>query len=104
MKKVIFIACLIFSQQNFATEMCEVEICNKLKRFSLSLWSHMKDAMGKTCWTMQMPKEMAVKGKELDSDSRWYQGKFNPTKRSVTWVESVGECHKLDFKPKPEKK
>ena len=87
---------LVLSLNANAVTMCEVKICNKLKRFSLSIWSHVKDSMGKTCWTMQMPKEEAVKGKTLDSDSRWYQGKsINPTKRSVTWIEKVGTCKEM---------
>lgn len=32
----------------------------------------------------------AVEGNVLSSETRWYQGSFNPTKKSVTKVKSVG--------------
>jgi hypothetical protein len=75
--------------------LCEVRVCNKLSRFSLDPFAHMQDALGKTCFNIVAPKSEAVVGRVLDSSSRWYQGSsINPTKRSVTRIESVGRCEK----------
>ena len=71
---------------------CEVTVCNKLERFTLNPWSKFKDSMGETCSPALLGKQDAVVGKALTSESRWYQGSFNPTKKSVTRVESVGAC------------
>jgi len=72
---------------------CRVQVCNKIERFSLSIWSHMKDSMGETCFEASLPKSEAVAGKVLDSQSRWYQGRsINPTKKSVTRVKKVISC------------
>lgn len=78
--------------QSFAIEMCQVNVCNKIERFSLDLFSHIKDSIGEQCFNITMPKEDSVVGNVLASDSRWYQGEFNPTKKSVTRIKSVGEC------------
>ncbi len=71
---------------------CDVQICNKLERFTLSPWSMLKDHMGEQCMPAILSKSDAVVGKVLDSSSRWYQGSFNFTKKSVTRVDSVGQC------------
>ena len=71
---------------------CEVTVCNKLKRFSLSPWAHIKDSIGETCMPAVLGEADAVRGKVLSSESRWYQGSFNPTKSSVAEVSSVGTC------------
>ena len=72
---------------------CRVKICNKLERFTLDLWSHIKDKAGETCFEAVIPKEDAVVGKVLDQQSRWYQGSsINPTKKSVTRVKQVIAC------------
>ncbi len=71
---------------------CDVTVCNKLERVTLSPWSMLKDSMGETCMPALLAKSDAVTGKVLDSSSRWYQGSFNPTKKSVTRVKSVGAC------------
>lgn len=63
--------------------LCEVRVCNKPSRFSLDLFSHIQDVMGKTCFNMLAPKSEAVVGKVLDE-----------SKRSVTRIESVGKCEK----------
>lgn len=70
---------------------CDVEVCNKLERFSLDPWSMLKDNLGEQCLPALLGKEDAVVGKILSSESRWYQGSFNPTKKSVTRVKSVKE-------------
>lgn len=76
-----------------AEPMCDVKICNKISRFSLDPWSHMKDSMGENCFWTRMPQNEAVAGKVLTSESRWYQGStINPTKKSVTSIKQVGEC------------
>lgn len=73
--------------------MCRVQVCNKLERFSLSIWNHVKDSMGETCFDVVIPKSEAQQGKVLSSESRWYQGSsINPTKKSVTRVSQVYEC------------
>ena len=71
---------------------CSVRVCNKLERVTLSLSSMFKDKLGETCFDAVLPKSEAVEGKTLSSDSRWYQGSFNPTKKSVTRVNKVYEC------------
>lgn len=72
---------------------CEVTICNKLERFTLSPWSMVKDAMGEQCYSTKIIKSDAVIGKILNSSTRWYQGNsMNPTKKSVTRIKSVGKC------------
>ncbi len=71
---------------------CDVVVCNKLERFTLSPWSAIKDKMGETCQPAILAKEDAVKGKELSANSRWYQGSFNPTKKSVNRVKEVNAC------------
>lgn len=73
---------------------CEVIVCNRLERFSLNPFKHMQDSMGEVCTPSIIDKQSAVVGKVLDSNSRWYQGSFNPTKKSVTRVKSVGACGK----------
>jgi hypothetical protein len=71
---------------------CDVTVCNKLERFSLSPTKWIKDKMGETCTPALLAKEDAVEGKKLDSTSKWYQGSFNPTKASVTRVKEVKTC------------
>lgn len=76
-----------------AEKTCKVTVCNKIERFSLSPWSHMKDSMGKTCFVAIIPASEAVVDHILSSDSRWYQGSsINPTKKSVTRVAEVHTC------------
>lgn len=71
---------------------CDVQVCNKLERFTLDPWKMAKDKFGEVCQPALLAKADAVAGKKLDSSSRWYQGSFNPTKSSVTRVKSVGAC------------
>jgi len=74
-------------------KVCKVSVCNKIERFSLSIWSHVKDSMGETCFTAMIPESEAKVGNVLSSDSRWYQGSsINPTKKSVTRVAEVHSC------------
>ena len=98
MKYLLLIACIMVSPVTYSNNevpvgYCEVEICNKLKRISLDLWSHLKDEMGKVCMPGVVPKDKAVQGLEIDSKSKWYQGTFNPTKRSVTYVNKIYACN-----------
>lgn len=101
MKKTVLAMVMVFVgsvqaeevvKQATAPVMCEVRICNRIERLSLNLWSHFKDSLGETCFNVIMPQSEAVVGKELSSESRWYQGKFNPTKRSVTTINEIYQC------------
>lgn len=71
---------------------CDVTVCNKLERMTLSPTKWFKDKIGETCQPALLAKEDAVEGKKLDSTSKWYQGSFNPTKASVTRVKTVKTC------------
>lgn len=98
MKKttLLLIATLISAQSFAATPppgYCEVKVCNKLSRISLNPWSHIKDKMGETCSVTLIAKEDAKEGKVLESNTRFYQGSFNPTKKSVTKVKEVKQCN-----------
>jgi hypothetical protein len=76
-----------------AETLCRVKVCNKIERFSLDPWSHIKDSMAENCFEVVLPKDKAIVGKVLSDESRWYQGsQINPTKRSVTKVKEVYEC------------
>lgn len=106
MNKLLFAVLIaMYSSAHAAEEfvaplMCEVEVCNKLERFSLDIWSHMKDAIGETCFVTVLPKDMAVVNKKLTSESRWWQGStINPTKQSVTRVKKVIQCETESKKP-----
>ncbi len=98
MKKIILIALLLAMGSAQAevntepTKMCRVEVCNKLERVTLSISKWISDSMGETCFDITMPKSEAIPGSVLSSESRWYQGSFNPTKKSVTRVNRVLEC------------
>lgn len=72
---------------------CEVSICNKISRWSLDITSHVKDYFGEACFPGIISVQDAVVGREINSETRWYQGsQINPTKRSVTKVKQVGTC------------
>jgi hypothetical protein len=74
---------------------CHVVVCNKIERFSLDPFSHLKDKFGEACFETVIEAQYAVKGEVLNSESRWYQGKsINPTKKSVTRVKEVKSCNK----------
>lgn len=73
---------------------CDVKVCNKLERFTLSPFSAIKDKIGEQCFNTVVSKDEAVVGKILDSSTRWYHGSFNPTKKSVTRVKQVLACAK----------
>lgn len=93
MKK--FICLLLFSMSAVAAPpsgYCDVKICNKLERFTISPWNMIKDEIGEQCMPALLGKEDAIVGKKLDSKSKWYQGSFNPTKASVTRVAAVMQC------------
>lgn len=92
MKTLLLALAMFISTASFAEPMCEVKICNKLERFTLHPTSIIKDHFGKSCYETKMPQSEAVVGKKLSSNSRWYQGSFNPTKKSVTRIKSVGKC------------
>lgn len=72
---------------------CEVKVCNKIERLTLSPWSMIKDSYGETCQNALLAKEESIVGKVLSSDSRWFQGSsWNPTKKSVTRVKEIRTC------------
>lgn len=81
---------------DFTSEpLCKVQVCNKIERFSLDIFAHMRDSMGEVCTDIVIPKSQAVIGNKLSDESRWYQGSsINPTKRSVTRVTEVYKCQK----------
>lgn len=90
---------LLFHTTAFAEEfkdekLCKVLVCNKLERVTFSITNMIKDEMGETCMETYVPKDTAVVGEVLSSDSRWYQGSFNPTKKSVTRIREVYSCQK----------
>jgi hypothetical protein len=97
-KKILVAAIFsISSQFSIAEEFCKVKVCNKIERFSLSISSHINDSLGKECIDVVIPKKDAKVGQIIKSDSRWYQGSFNPTKKSVTRVSKIYSCKELDF-------
>ncbi|WDR22161.1 hypothetical protein PJM41_0076 [Salmonella phage vB_SenS_UTK0009] len=82
------------SAQPQQPELCQVQVCNKLERFSLDIWSHVKDKMGEQCFDIVLPKEQAIPDTVLGSESRWWQGSsINPTKKSVTRIKQVYHCN-----------
>lgn len=92
MKKILLLLLLMISLN--AEEMCFVQICNKIERFSIDPFSHLKDKFAESCFDTSVPKSEAVEGKVLSSESRWYQGSFNPTKKSITKIKKVYSCRK----------
>jgi len=98
MKKLIYIAATLIVScapvtPTFAEELCKVQVCNKLERFTFDIGSLIMDELGETCSEAIIEKHYAKEGKELSSESRWYQGSsINPTKRSVTRVNKVYSC------------
>lgn len=100
MKKIILSLCLFVltvSVQVEAGEICKVQVCNKIERFSLNPMSHIRDSIGESCSDVIVPKDEAVVGRQISAESRWYQGSFNPTKESVTRVKKVYQCKEVDF-------
>lgn len=97
MKKILIVAALMVTPAiALAGEVCQVTVCNKIERFSLDIFSHIKDSMGEQCYNIVIPKEDAVVDSVLAEDSRWYQGSsINPTKKSVTRVKAVIECGEM---------
>lgn len=95
MKRIFIALLLLCSASAYATEMCEVKVCNKLERFTMSFSKMWKDSMGEVCFDALVSKADAVEGKVLSQESRWYQGSsFNPSKKSVTRVRTVYNCTK----------
>lgn len=105
MKNVLLASAMMFSvlafsahaeDDDFTSEpLCKVQICNKIERFSLDIFAHMRDSMGEVCSDIVIPKSQAIVGNKLSDESRWYQGSsINPTKRSVTRVTEVYKCQK----------
>lgn len=93
MKKIVLLMMFTVSMM-FAETMCQVKICNKLERFTIDPFSMIKDKLGETCFDTFVPKSQAYVGNRLSSESRWYQGSFNPTKKSVTKIKQVYSCNK----------
>lgn len=72
---------------------CDVLICNKLERFTLSIWELAMDKLGEECYQSIVHIDDAIQDKIIDSSTRWYQGNsINITKRSVTRIKEVLEC------------
>lgn len=93
MKKYLLAIAFVVSIPAHAEQICQVNVCNKIERVSLNLWSHIKDSAGEACFQAVLPKSEAVEGKILSSESRWYQGSnINITKKSVTRVKQVFSC------------
>lgn len=94
MKTLIVLALLVAGTASAGEPTtCHVQVCNRIERWSLSIWSHIKDHMGENCLDVVIDKKDAVVGHVLSSDSRWYQGStINPTKKSVTRVKKVYAC------------
>lgn len=100
MKKAIFFICaMIFigsvqAQEKQPEPLCEVQICNKIERLSLDVFTLINDRAGKVCFDTMLPKSEAVQGAVLKSESRWWQGStINPTKKSVTRITEVYSCN-----------
>lgn len=98
MKKLFLGMCVFIAVQAHAevdtqpTKKCLVEVCNKLEHMTLSINGWISK-MDETCFDITIPKSKAVPGSVLSSESRWYQGSFNPTKKSTdTSVNRVLEC------------
>jgi len=89
---IALIALLSKAHADVPAGYCEVLVCNKLERFTLSPWNAVKDKIGEQCFNTVLDKSDAVVGKILDSSTRWYHGSFNPTKKSVTRVKKVLVC------------
>lgn len=90
---IILVVFISFSSIYSKERTCRVMVCNKLERLSLSIWSHIKDHMGESCFEAMLPESEAIVNKVLSSESRWYQGsKINITKNSVTRVKKVYSC------------
>lgn len=95
MKYLVLTLSLLASQASAAesVQTCSVQVCNKIERLSLDIFSHIKDSIGEVCFDVVLPKSEAVVGKVLSAESRWYQGSnINPTKQSVTKVKQVYSC------------
>lgn len=74
-------------------KLCEVVVCNKIKRFSLDPIAHLKDKIGETCFSILLPESSAKEGHVLSNESKWWQGRsINFTKKSVTTVKQVVSC------------
>lgn len=100
-KVMLSIALLSISLSSVASEkeVCQVQVCNKLERFTLDFGSMIMDSLGETCQDVMIDKRLAVVDKVLTSESRWYQGSnINPTKKSVTRVKTVYQCFTLSGK------
>lgn len=90
---VLFVLLSLTMKEAFASRMCEVEVCNKLERITLSPSNWISDKLGESCFKVTLPEDQAVVGRTLSKETRWYQGSsINPTKKSVTRVKKVYNC------------
>lgn len=95
MKKILTLLIVLAFTVNIQAEevYCKVQICNRIERISLDIWSHINDRIGENCVNAIIEKKDAVVGKILSEESRWYQGsQINPTKKSVSRVKQVYSC------------
>lgn len=91
---VVMLSCSAIADDDFSVEpVCKVQACNKIERFSLNPFSHLRDSLGETCLDAIITKSQAVVGNVLSEESRWWQGSsINPTKKSVTRVTKIYKC------------
>lgn len=89
-----FISSAVVAGDDFSVEpVCKVQACNRIERFSLNPFSHLRDSMGEACLDAVIPRSQAVVGNVLNEESRWWQGSsINPTKKSVTRVTKIYKC------------
>lgn len=84
MKKIIAVLFVVtLSAQVQAGEICKVQVCNKIERFSLNPMSHIRDSIGESCADVIVPKEEAIVGRQISTESRWYQGSLIQQKNQL---------------------
>lgn len=90
MKYLLILACF-FCLKSFAQEpTCLVQVCTRVKRWSLDPFAHLKDHFGEVCYDINYPKSQSQVGRVLQEKSLWWQG--NPTKEAVTTITRVYRC------------
>lgn len=87
---VILTLLMISAITAFAEPMCDVEVCNRTKRWSLNVFALASDKLNENCYHINLQKADAVEKKELSSS---HDISINLTKRSVTYIKHVGQCN-----------
>jgi hypothetical protein len=93
---ILIFSMLVITSANAAppSGYCEVTICNKISRFSLDPWAHIRDALGEVCMPATIEKKYAKEGERLHAESKIWQGEsINITRESVTKVKKVNSCN-----------